>query len=212
MQNNVDGLLVTTNQQNNLNYLDLNIPVIALDRVIHPTIPCIYANNYEGGKLATKTLIERGCICIAHIRGPQQLAPSDERYRGFIEIVESANIDYRVIESGFHMSSSEQVVNALLDSCPEIDGIFASNDLIAFSVVKAALKRGISIPQDLQVIGFDGISFSQIFYPSITTIVQPIYEMGKLATELLIQLIEKKTIASKTYCLPVKLAERDTTK
>jgi LacI family transcriptional regulator len=80
------------------------------------------------------------------------------------------------------------------------------------AAVKVALKKGLSIPKDLQVIGFDGIPLSAYFYPAITTIVQPIYEMGKRATELLIQLVEKKIVTSKTHCLPVKLAERETTK
>jgi LacI family transcriptional regulator len=80
------------------------------------------------------------------------------------------------------------------------------------AAVKIALKRGISIPEKLQVIGFDGIPLSACFYPAITTIVQPIYKMGKRATELLIQLIEKKCLAAKTHCFPVKLAERETTR
>jgi LacI family transcriptional regulator len=212
IQNHADGLIVTTNRQNNPNYLDLEIPVVALDRTIHESIPEVRADHYGGGKLATEFLIQRGCTFIAHVRGPSQLGPADERCRGFVDVAEKAGIAYHIVESQFDIPISEQKVSELLDAYPQIDGIFAGNDLIAVAAVKIALKRGISIPEKLQVIGFDGIPLSACFYPAITTIVQPIYKMGKRATELLIQLIEKKCLAAKTHCFPVKLAERETTR
>ncbi|MDN4593984.1 LacI family DNA-binding transcriptional regulator [Polycladomyces subterraneus] len=211
-QNHADGLIVTTNRQNNMNYIDLDIPVVALDRTLHESIPEVRADHYGGGKMATELLIQRGCTFIAHVRGPSQLGPADERCRGFVNAAEQAGIAYHIVESQFDIPISEQTVSELLDTYPQIDGIFAGNDLIAVAAVKVALKRGISIPEELQVVGFDGIPLSACFYPAITTIVQPIYEMGKWATELLIQLITKKNIAAKTHCFPVKLAERETTK
>jgi LacI family transcriptional regulator len=212
MQNHADGLIVTTNRQNNPNYLNLDIPVVALDRTIHESIPEVRADHYGGGKLATEFLIRRGCSHILHVRGPSGLGPADERCRGFVDAAKKAGIAYHIVESQFDIPIGEQKVNELLDTYPQIDGIFAGNDLIAVAAVKVALKKGLSIPKDLQVIGFDGIPLSAYFYPAITTIVQPIYEMGKRATELLIQLVEKKIVTSKTHCLPVKLAERETTK
>jgi LacI family transcriptional regulator len=211
-QNHADGLIVTTNRQNNVNYIDLDIPVVALDRTLHESIPEVRADHYGGGKMATELLIQRGCTFIAHVRGPSQLGPADERCRGFVNAAEQAGIAYHIVESQFDIPISEQTVSELLDTYPQIDGIFAGNDLIAVAAVKVALKRGISIPEELQVVGFDGIPLSACYYPAITTIVQPIYEMGKWATELLIQLITKKNIAAKTHCFPVKLAERETTK
>jgi LacI family transcriptional regulator len=211
-QNHADGLIVTTNQQNNPNYLDLDIPVVALDRTIHESIPEVRADHYGGGKMATEFLIQRGCTFIAHVRGPSQLSPANERCRGFVNAAKKAGIPFRIVESQFDITISEQKVRDLLDAYPQIDGIFAGNDLIAVAAVKVALKKGISIPEELQVIGFDGIPLSACFYPAITTIVQPIYEMGKWATELLIQMITKKSVTAKTHCFPVKLAERETTK
>ncbi|MBN2910585.1 LacI family DNA-binding transcriptional regulator [Polycladomyces sp. WAk] len=211
-QNHADGLIVTTNRQNNLNYINLNIPVVALDRPLHESIPEVCADHYGGGKMATEYLIRRGCNFIAHVRGPGQLSPADERCRGFVNAAEKAGVPFYIVESQFDITISEQKVSELLDTYPRIDGIFAGNDLIAVAAVKVALKRGISIPEELQVIGFDGIPLSACFYPSITTIVQPIYEMGQCATKLLIQLITNQGVTAKKHCLPVKLVERETTK
>lgn len=211
-QNHADGLIVITNRQNNPNYLDLDIPVVALDRPLHKSIPEVRADHYGGGKLAAEFLIQRGCTFIGHVRGPSQLGPADERCHGFVNAAEKAGVDFLIVESKFDISISEQTVSELLDAYPQIDGIFAGNDLIAVAAVKVALKRGISIPEELQVIGFDGIPLSACFYPAITTIVQPIYEMGKWATELLIQFIRKNDVAEKKHCFPVKLVERETTK
>ncbi|MFX3622930.1 MAG: LacI family DNA-binding transcriptional regulator [Ectobacillus sp.] len=212
LRNNVDGFIVATNPQNSANYMGLDVPVIAIDRVFNDHIPTVYADNYKGSKMAAELLLQKGCSHLAHIRGPRNISTANERYEGFLQAVTKTQISYVVAESPFELVASEQVAARLLEEHPEIDGIVAGNDLIAVSAVKAALQKGIRIPDELQVIGFDGISFTEMMFPSITTVAQPIYEMGEKATKLLIQHIEHGGGSKEHHCLPVNIIERNTTK
>ncbi|MEX0415086.1 ribose operon transcriptional repressor RbsR [Bacillus sp. C30] len=211
-QNNVDGFIVATNPQNSVNYMNLSIPVVAIDRMFNERIPTVYADNYAGSQAATKLLIDKGCKHIAHIRGPRDVSTANERFEGFVDVITQNNLSYMIAESTFDPANSEQVTVELLEEYPHIDGIVAGNDLIAIGVVKAALQKGISIPEELQIIGFDGISLTEMMYPSITTVAQPIYEMGKVATELLLEQMEGNPLEEKHYPLPIEIIERNTTK
>ncbi|MBJ8053082.1 MULTISPECIES: ribose operon transcriptional repressor RbsR [Bacillus cereus group] len=211
-QNNVDGFIVATNPQNSVNYMNLSIPVVAIDRMFNERIPTVYADNYAGSQAATKLLIDKGCKHIAHIRGPRDVSTANERFEGFVDVITQNNLSYMIAESTFDPANSEQVTVELLEEYPHIDGIVAGNDLIAIGVVKAALQKGISIPEELQIIGFDGISLTEMMYPSITTVAQPIYEMGKVATELLLEQMEGNPLEEKHYRLPIEIIERNTTK
>jgi LacI family transcriptional regulator len=211
-QNNVDGFIVATNPQNSVNYMNLSIPVVAIDRMFNERIPTVYADNYAGSQAATKLLIDKGCKHIAHIRGPRDVSTANERFEGFVDVITQNNLSYMIAESTFDPANSEQVAVELLKEYPHIDGIVAGNDLIAIGIVKAALQKGISIPDDLQIIGFDGISLTEMMYPSITTVAQPIYEMGKVATELLLEQMGGNPLEEKHYRLPIEIIERNTTK
>ncbi|MEH7461356.1 LacI family DNA-binding transcriptional regulator [Bacillus thuringiensis] len=211
MQNNVDGFIVATSPQNSGNYMNVKVPIIAIDRMFHERIPTVYADNYAGSKQATELLLAKGCQAIAHIRGPRDLSTANERFQGFIDAVTKQNVSYVIVESEFHPLKSESVAYELLEKHPYIDGIVAGNDLIALGAVKAALQKGISIPNELQIIGFDGISLAEMMYPAITTVVQPIYEMGKVATQLLVKKIQGHQLKEEHYRLPISIIERNTT-
>ncbi|MFD3446578.1 LacI family DNA-binding transcriptional regulator [Microbacteriaceae bacterium 4G12] len=212
LRNNVDGFIVATNPQNSVNYMNLDVPVVAIDRIFTDRISTVYADNYKGSKQATELLLQKGCQCLAHVRGPRDVSTANERYEGFLDVVAKKNIPYVVVESEFDLETSEQVAIQLLKEHPQIDGIVAGNDLIAVAAVKAALQQGIQIPEGLQIIGFDGISMTEMMYPSITTVAQPIYEMGKIATQLLLRKINGEQLSGENYCLSVDIIERDTTK
>ncbi|WP_338108286.1 LacI family DNA-binding transcriptional regulator [Bacillus pseudomycoides] len=211
-QNNVDGFIVATNPQNSMNYMNLSVPVVAIDRMFNERIPTVYADNYAGSQEATKLLLEKGCQHIAHIRGPRDVSTANERFEGFIDVITQYGLSYMIAESTFDPADSERVAMELLEEYPHIDGIVAGNDLIAIGVVKAALQKGISIPDDLQIIGFDGISLTEMMYPALTTVAQPIYEMGRIATELLLEQMEGNQLETEHYRLPIEIIERNTTK
>ena len=139
------------------------------------------------------------------------MSTANERFEGFVDVITQNNLSYMIAESTFDPANSELVAMELLEEYPHIDGIVAGNDLIAIGIVKG-LQKGIVIPNDLQIIGFDGISLTEMMYPSITTVAQPIYEMGKIATELLLEQMEGNTLEEKHYRLPIEIIERNTTK
>ncbi|WP_078393682.1 LacI family DNA-binding transcriptional regulator [Shouchella patagoniensis] len=211
-QKYVDGLILATGTGSYEHYQTLDMPVVALDRFISKDIPTVVSENKNGAKAATMHLIEKGCTFIAHLRGPKGLAPADDRYEGFKEVVEAKGIAHIIVETGFHIEKAEEVVQRLLKQHPTVDGIFASSDVTAAGAMKAAhtLKR--EIPSEIQIVGFDGILFGDMLVPSLTTVQQPIYEMGVRSVELLVQLIEKKTLLSYWHELPTTLKLRGTTK
>ncbi len=210
-QKYVDGIILTTSSLSLHDYHQLDIPIVALDRVIDENIPSVVSNNKEGARSATDHLIGNGCEFIAHIRGPVGLAPSDDRFLGFKEVVEERGTANIVIEADFQIDRAETVTRELLKKHPTIDGIFASSDVTAAGVMKAAHSVGKRIPEDLKVVGFDGVPIGTMLVPSLTTVAQSIYEMGALSTRLLIKQIEKIPLDSYYYELPTNLVVRETT-
>ncbi|WP_096187179.1 LacI family DNA-binding transcriptional regulator [Evansella halocellulosilytica] len=210
-QKYVDGVILTTNQLTFNDYEQLDVPIVALDRVVSEQIPTVVSKNKDGAIEATEHLVKQGCQFLAHIRGPKGLGPADDRYLGFKEVVERRCLANIVIEADFHIDGSEKVTRELLEKHPSIDGIFASSDVTAAGVMKAAHTVGKRIPDDLQVVGFDGIPLGNMLVPSLTTVEQSIYEMGALSARLLIKQIEKKPLESFHYEVPTKLIVRETT-
>lgn len=211
-QRQADGCIMITNEKVTHSKLQQDFPIVALDRPIHEGIPFVHADHYEGGQLAAKILLQKGSKHLVHIRGPKYLDSAEARYQGFLSIVKKENVSYHILESSFQPRNDERLADDIFDRFPETDGIFAANDVIAVSVLKTALRRGIDVPKNLQIIGYDGILFGQLFYPSISTIAQPIYQLGEQAAKMLLQRIETKTCEPMIRCLPVQWIERDTTR
>ena len=96
-QNNVDGFIVATNQ-NSVNYMNVSVPVVAIDRMFNERIPTVYADNYAGSQVATKLLLDKGCKHIAHIRGPRDVSTANERFEGFVDVITQNNLSYMIAE------------------------------------------------------------------------------------------------------------------
>lgn len=169
------------------------IPVVLLDRGLNiASCAVVRSKNRQGAKIAVQHLIEQGCQRIAHIYGPQEFITARQRLLGYEETV--AGLDGyspSLMASGqFDIESGRKGVEQLLARHPDIDGIFAANDLMAVGALKALRERGIRVPEQVKVCGFDGIAFTVITEPELTTVAQPIYEMGGLAVRMLLKEIE----------------------
>lgn len=206
----VDGLIITTNHSQNPNYENLELPMVALDRIVKSGIDAVISDGYEGGRLAAETLLTSGAKRLAHISGPEHLETVRRRTDGFID--EAGNHLIGMTHSAFTFKESVAAAQSLFDQYWPFDGVFAASDVIAAAVLQEAVRRNVKVPQDLQVIGYDGIELGEMTSPPLTTIAQPIYEMGKRATERLLELIEKKETQEKEILLPVTLITRQTTK
>ncbi len=210
-QKYVDGIIISSNTFTASQIEELNIPVVSIDREISKGLPTIVVENYKGAQIATHYLIDQGCQRVAHIRGTYGVVNAEERCKGYEDIARKQSWfkESYIAYGDFDMETSVEAAKQLLQKHPEIDGIFAANDLTAISAMKAAHLLGKQVPADLSIIGFDGISLSAATIPELTTIAQPIYEMGKLSASVLIDLMEQQGAEVQTYYqLAVQLVER----
>lgn len=213
-RNQVAGIIMGSHTLQTQDYCDLNLPLVAVERYLSESIPYVSSDNFTGGLLATNCLIDRGCKKLAHISGPISLnTPANKRREAFISVATSRNVEYYITETklnSFDLKEYEDVITALFKQHPDIDGIFASNDMIAASIIRLANILNKDIPRDLKVIGYDDISIASLLSPSLTTIRQPIDQMGQRAVEIIINQIKGKEYASENV-LPVSLIEREST-
>lgn len=191
----------------------VTLPVVALDREIE-NITSVTVNNRMGAVEAVRHLQETGCQRIAHISGPEDTTSAAERKKGYLDVMEKEDgfsEDY-IVAGEYTFDGAYQATRELILKHPEIDGIFAANDLMGVGVLKAAEDLGLHVPEDLSVIGFDGIELGKITSPALTTMGQPIYEIGKRAAEIIIDRMEnnRKEMASEHYT--AQLIHRQSTK
>lgn len=193
----------------------LGIPFVCLDRgpSEQKDASVVRSKNKEGAVMAVQHLLDVGCRKIAHIYGPQHLIPAKERLIGFEQSVQVFDwYSPTLLEPGdFRIAGGIKATERLLERHPDIDGIFAGNDLMAIGALKALHRMGIQVGRQVAVCGFDGIQTTEITVPELTTIAQPIYDMGALISRLLIKKIEGTLEENRLYELDVKLIVRDST-
>ncbi|WP_313640049.1 LacI family DNA-binding transcriptional regulator [Paenibacillus sp.] len=212
IQNNVIGMISSTNFPESDVYSNLKIPVVFLDRTSNDS-PSVYADGRKGGRLAAQEIIARGSTKITVMQGPAHIKPAQDRFQGAIEVLDEIGITYQVIQtSSFSHTEAEQWAVELFDKYLDTDGVIASNDIVATAVIHEAHRLGKRVPQDLQIIGFDDIPLSSLLSPSLSTIRQPAHDMGREAASLLIKLIEQDKVEDKIIQLPVSFVERETTR
>lgn len=195
-QKYIDGIIIVTSKLTSKDLKEAGIPIVALDRVPKDEIPSVSVDHYDGARKAVQYLKSIGCKKIAHIRGPKDIISSEERYRGYLDEVKSEAWfqEDLVVNGDYNVNASATVTELLLQRHPDIDGIFAGNDQMAVGVLKAANQLQKVIPDDLSLIGFDGIELGRLIIPELTTISQPIYELGSTAAKMLLDLINGKTL------------------
>ncbi|MBD1382008.1 LacI family DNA-binding transcriptional regulator [Metabacillus arenae] len=211
----VDGIIINSLTLNNEDLDELHsngIPSVTLDRSISThNFSSITVKHREGAQLATKHLIDIGCRRIGMIRGPEDDITAVQRMWGYRDYVKDFDwFDQSWIALGdFSVQSGYYCMKELFQRHPDIDGVFASNDLMAIGLLKAAHEWGRKVPDELAIIGFDGIDMSQYTYPPLSTIKQPIYEMGKMAMEDLLRLIKDPKLDYNKRELDVELMLRE---
>jgi LacI family transcriptional regulator len=192
-----------------------HLPLVILDRAPNQdSYSVIRAKNYEGAQLAVRHLLDIGCKRIAHIYGPQEMITAKERLRGYEDAVRDMPwySPSMMVAGNFRIDGGINAIEALLLRHPDVDGIFAGNDLMAVGALKALHRLGKKVPDDVAICGFDGIALTEITEPEITTIAQPIYEMGALAATVLLEKITAKEQTNPVHELDVTLIPRGSTK
>lgn len=203
----VDGLIVGTHNQGISEYQNLNLPIVSIDRVVNRDIPIIESDNYTGGRLATERLIDAGARRIVHINGPRQLAsPASRRRDAYNDVMQEHGLTPLTYEIDFNIAEAakKDQLRLIFDEHPDVDGIFASNDTDAALVMQLAAERGLQIPSDLKLIGYDGTQVVRELVPQLTTVIQPVDEIAATAVDVLKQRIAGHQTETE-YILPVKL-------
>ena len=183
--------------------------MVALDAMLYSADveACVFCDYYEGGRLAMEHLIENGCKKIVCIKGPQYRYSARSRYQGYRDICQERGLIERTVECDYDFNQGISMTEELLERFPDVDGIIACNDIVAISTYKVLHKRNIPVPQKIQLIGFDNISFSTLLSPELTTICQPIKEMAEKAVAMIVN-NELTGMTGGKYVFPVTLVAR----
>lgn len=209
-----DGVILMTNTgEKSQSYEAVSMPIVFVDRRLDEMgqTSVIEADHYAGGKLAAEHLIACGCRKITCIRGPQELSSGKKRYEGYREVCRQYSMKERFVDSTYKYEDGAKAAEEVLRRYPDTDGIIACNDITAVSVYKVLQKRGYRVPDDIQIIGFDGVKFGRFLTPELTTVAQPIKEMGKCAVQMILGTV-KELPRDREMKFPVMLIKGETTK
>jgi LacI family transcriptional regulator len=194
----------------------LNVPMVMVDPAGVPAldVPTIGATNWAGGLSATEHLVALGHQRIGFVAGPNRLMCSRARLDGHRAGLDAAGIaiDAELVRQGdFYHESGFVAGAALLDLPRPPTAIFAASDQMAFGVFEAVRLRGLRVPEDVSVIGFDDLPEARWSSPPLTTVRQPLSEMGMMAARTVLQLAQGEKIDSLRVDLATALTVRDST-
>lgn len=211
----VDGIILMTY------FLDLDyiinlkkrkIPFVLIDSTFQDnSIYSVNVDNFEAGYKATEYLIKLGHKRIAFVSGPQSSNDSLSRYRGYRQALNDYGLSYEedlFCRGDFKYKGGYQAFFNLQQLQHKPTAVFAANDQMAIGVLSAARTAGVQVPQELSIIGCDDIEAASVVEPTLTTIKQPIEELGKCATEMIFQLINKEKPSPRKIELKTSLIER----
>lgn len=210
----VDGIIYTSHSEGKDFLENLQVPAVTLENRF-AGLPAILSDNRQGGYLAARHLIARECKNLICIGGQLDLRlPSDERINSFRRECEKQGVPCKVYSATDAMLSEMEygnLISQVFTENPDMDGIFASSDVIAAQCIQAATAFGYKIPEQLKIVGFDDIFMSRLMNPPLTTVRQNTNDMVKAAVEVLMMLMEGKKDVPETQTIPITFVERRTT-
>ncbi len=218
---NLDGLLVSvsTNSDSGNHFqqvIDTGVPIVFFDRVSDSIKTSrVMQDDYNGAFEAVEYLINQGYRKIAHIAGPEGLGFTQKRKNGFLDALKKHELsvkDHWIVHSGFSQQNGQEDVAKLFSHKDRPDAIFAVNDRKGIGAIIALKEKNIRIGIDVGVIGFTNDPMSQIVSPTLTTIAEPAFDIGKRSCELLLKHINKRNFIPEDVILPGTLIERESTK
>lgn len=218
--NRVDGVLAsismeTKNYEHFEGLKQRKIPFVFFDRHCNiPNTSSVLIDDFQAGFDATEHLINNGCKTIAHFAGPDTLEIYKNRYAGYKAALSKHQLEFNealVFRSQLMEPDGINNVEQMLALPYNVDGIFSANDVAAISAMQQLKRKGIKVPDDIAVVGFSNETISAVIEPSLTTINQSGFEIGKTATELLISQITHgdREIVNENVIIQASLIERD---
>ncbi|WP_017587386.1 LacI family DNA-binding transcriptional regulator [Nocardiopsis ganjiahuensis] len=214
----VDGaLLVSLHRDDPLTsrLADSGVPVVHGGRPYSEAQPapfCVDMDNVKGGRLATQHLLDSGRRRVATITGPQDMNAGVERFRGYRESVAAAGqeVDERLVVQGdFSVDGGSEAMARLLDQGGDPDAVFVASDMMAVGAIRTLRERGLRVPEDVALVGFDDTLMAQHSDPALTTVHQPTVKMGQEMARLLVDVAIPRTAESEMVLLDARLVVRD---
>jgi len=188
------------------------IPIISIDRHFAKQITCVTSDNFEGGRIALRELVKAGAKKPAFMGSvPAVYSETMRRREGFVHEAKALGVDCVVYERPDPIPDDDAYFDQFFAEHPDIDGVFAITDMFAAKYIDRASRLGIRVPQDVKVIGYDGIQDHPYFHPVLSTIRQPVEEMARTAIKLLLNKIEGGALERETYSIPVTFKQGETT-
>lgn len=225
LNKNVDGILIsladnTVDHKHVKHIKDSGVPVVLYDK-ISKLINChkIVIDDEKAAFDATKHLFESGCKKVAHIRGPLKPQTTIDRFKGYKRALKYFNIEFDnnlVFETkNLSFKDGKEIADDIYRNHKDIDGVFAMTDLLATGALVRLQELGLSIPEDISIIGFSNWFLTKITTPRLSTVNQPGYEMGEAAFKMLLEEIDdhknNRDVIYETVEIPTKVIIRDST-
>lgn len=215
LSKDIDGMIfIGTGKVHQISRKATKVPIVVVDRKVGRDFCSVYTDNIKGGYLATKYLLQKYKKEVVILSGSTSLNTFFDRMVGYRDALKESGIEYNealVHECDFTYEGGFKAVNKLLDSGINFRSIFAANDFIAIGAIRALVEKGIKIPQEVAIVGYDDIPISSVFIPSLSTVKQPKYEIGKKSAELIMEIIQNDSYNNKQLILEPSLVLRETT-
>ena len=210
-ENKVDGIIGITYSDLD-NFVSSHLPFVTIDRHFKEETVCVTSDNFHAGQLAVEKLVEKGCQKLGYI-GTHSRFPTEttKRRSGFVEQAELMEIPYAIYDGEDPVVEFKQEIRTFLEENPDVDGVFAHTDFIALDILEVLDEMKRKVPEEVQIIGCDGIKMEAGRKQIVSTIRQPVDLMAKAAVEKIIQVIDGEPVKTK-ITLPVHYIEGPTTK
>lgn len=213
--NRVSGIIFCSRSGGIEKTLATSRPIIAFERELSDQIPAVLCDNYQGGVLATKRLIDGGARQLIALGGAREVQlPADTRCEAFLKTCETYGVNGEVFygsEEQFNHQEYEEWIEKILKEHEDTDGIFATSDVIGAQVIRVCRRLEKRVPEEVQIVGFDDTHIAELTYPALTSVHQPIDQMCDYAVDAIVRKMRNEMIPTKIV-LPVTLTERASTK
>ena len=211
-QNKVDGIIGLT--YNPDLEVDASIPFVTIDRHLNASVPCVSSDNFRGGQLAAEKLLELGCRNLLFLRiGSDIYGEVNKRESGFESVCRQKQASYDSLilsDTGTEEPFFTYLKSHLKDGRLDFDGIFCNSDHLAMHILSFLKDEGVRVPDDVQIIGYDGIQNYYSGQYQCSTIVQPVREMAETCVNLI--LTKDRSTLPSLVLLPVAYASGGTTR
>ncbi len=196
-QHVMDGIITGAHSLTNDAYMNLNKPVVAMDRDLGPTIPLIHSDHAKGGRLAAELLLQAGCKNVLQFGGSFRVqTPSNDRHLEFIRVMQEGGVTVKTVEMEWNMMDYDyyrRLIAQYMDIYQNVDGVFTS-DIGAMYCLNLAMRKGIHVPEELHIIGYDGVDMIRMFTPELTTIAQDVPMLARRCVRTMMDLLDGKEV------------------